>query len=190
MEVNRSLLKENPFMEALRVISMKREECCRLIAYHTLKSKEEILCKAIVQVQQKLISDFANKDIATLLVCILNDNLYQIIVKETGIEEEAKRMAKVTAAKRSSGQYIFGGKTIWGSLIDAACERYGWTFDYVVWGISYGNLMLMLKDKLTSIYLSDEERKRAHLPEPNVEIIDGNSKEAVMRAVRESEAEI
>lgn len=190
MEVNRSLLKENPFMEALRVISTKREECCRLIAYHTLKSKEEILCKAIVQVQQKLISDFANKDIATLLVCILNDNLYQIIVKETGIEEEAKRMAKVNAAKRSSGQYIFGGKTIWGSLIDAACERYGWTFDYVVWGISYGNLMLMLKDKLTSIYLSDEERKRAHLPEPNEEIIDGNNKEAVMRAVRESEAEI
>ena len=42
---------------------------------------------------------------------------------------------------------FFGGKTIWGTLIDAACERYGWTFDYVVWGISYNNLTLMLKDK-------------------------------------------
>lgn len=189
MEVNRDLLKENPFLEALRIISTKREECCRLIAYHTLKSKEEILCKAIVQVQQKVISGFSNKDIATLLVCILKDNLYQVIVKETGIEEETKRMAKVNAAKKSSGQYIFGGKTIWGSLIDVACERYGWTFDYVVWGISYTNLSLMLKDKITSIYLSDEERKHAHLPSADEEVIDGNNKEAVMRAVRESESE-
>lgn len=189
MEVNRDLLKEDPFLEALRIISTKREECCRLIAYHTLKSKEEILCKPIVQVQQKLISGFANKDIATLLVCILKDNLYQTIVSETGIEEEAKRMAKVNAAKKTTGQYIFGGKTIWGSLIDAACERYGWTFDYVVWGISYNNLTLMMKDKITSIYLSDEERKRSHIPSADEKIIDGNNREAIMRAVRESEAE-
>lgn len=189
MEVNRDLLKENPFLEALRIISTKREECCRLIAYHTLKTKEEILCKPIVQVQQKLISGFANKDIATLLVCILKDNLYQTIVSETGIEEESKRMAKVNAAKKTPGQYIFGGKTIWGSLIDAACERYGWTFDYVVWGISYNNLTLMMKDKITSIYLSDEERKRSHIPSSDEKIIDGNNREAIMRAVRESEAE-
>ena len=63
------------------------------------------------------------------------------------MEEEAKRMAKVNAAKKSENSFIFGGKTIWGTLIDAACERYGWTFDYVVWGISYNNLTLMLKDK-------------------------------------------
>ena len=98
-------------------------------------------------------------------------------------------MSKVNAAKSASGQFIFGGKTVWGSLIDAACERYGWTFDYVVWGISYNNLTLMLKDKITSIYLSDDERKRVHLPAEDEEFIDGNDKEAVMKAVRESEME-
>ena len=48
----------------------------------------------------------------------------------------------------------------------------------------------MLKDKITSIYLSDDERKRAHLPSADEEMIDGNNREAVMKAVRESEAEI
>ena len=105
------------------------------------------------------------------------------------MEEEAKRMAKVNAAKKSENSFIFGGKTIWGTLIDAACERYGWTFDYVVWGISYNNLTLMLKDKITSIYLSDEERKKAHIPAAGEEVIDGNTKEAVMKAVIESETE-
>ena len=105
------------------------------------------------------------------------------------MEEESKRMAKVNAAKDSENQYVFGGKTIWGTLIDAACERYGWTFDYVVWQISYNNLTLMLKDKVTSIYLSDKERKKAHIVAANEQIFNGNSKEDIMRAVRESEAE-
>lgn len=189
MDVNRENLMIDPFVEALRTINTKREESCRLIAYHTIKTKEELLNGRIVDVQQKLISKFSNQDIATLLICILKNNSYQAIVEGTGIDKEAKRMSKVNAAKSTSGQFIFGGKTIWGSLIDAACERYGWTFDYVVWGISYNNLTLMLKDKITSIYLSDDERKRAHLPSADEEMIDGNNKEAVMKAVRESEAE-
>lgn len=189
MDVNRENLARDPFVEALRIINTKREESCRLIAYHTIKTKEELLNGRIVDVQQKLISKFSNQDIATLLICILKNNSYQTIVEGTGIDKEADRMSKVNAAKSTSGQFIFGGKTIWGSLIDAACERYGWSFDYVVWGISYNNLTLMLKDKITSIYLSDDERKRAHLPSADEEMIDGNNREAVMKAVRESEAE-
>ena len=189
MDVNRENLARDPFVEALRIINTKREESCRLIAYHTIKTKEELLNGRIVDVQQKLISKFSNQDIATLLICILKNNSYQTIVEGTGIDKEADRMSKVNAAKSTSGLFTFGGKTIWGSLLDAACERYGWTFDYVVWGISYNNLTLMLKDKITSIYLSDDERKRAHLPSADEEMIDGNNREAVMKAVRESEAE-
>lgn len=50
-------------------------------------------------------------------------------------------------------------------MIDTACQRYGWTFEYVVWGISYANLQLLLADSVTSIYLSDEERKRVNIPQ-------------------------
>ena len=60
----------------------------------------------------------------------------------------------------------------------------------MVWGISYNNLTIMLKDMTTSIYLSDEERKKAHIPAAGEEVNDGNNKEAVMKAVIESETEI
>lgn len=190
LEISRDLLQLNPFVEALRVVETKREECCRLIAYHTLLAKADILNSNKVKERQKSISSFSNDDIATLIIAILKDNPVQTISKETGIDEEDKRMAKVNAAKNSENQYVFGGKTIWGSLIDAACERYGWSFDYVVWGISYNNLILMMKDKVTSIYLSDEERKKAHIPSANEEVIDGNNKEAVMKAVMKSEIEL
>lgn len=190
LELDKELLRVNPFLEALRIVNAKREECCRLIAYHTLNTKKDILNNTLVRAQQKLISFFSNEDIATLLISILKNNSYQTIEEETGMVEEAKRMAKVNAAKKSSNQFVFGGKTIWGSLIDAACERYGWTFDYVVWEISYNNLTLMLKDKVTSIYLSDEEMKKSHIVGANEEVINGNDREAVMRAVKESEAEI
>lgn len=189
LEIDKELLQTDPLLESLRVVSSKRDECCRLIAYHTLNTKEDILNSQKVRERQLSISLFSNDDIATLIISILKQNQVQTIAKETGMEEESRRMAKVNAAKDSESQYVFGGKTIWGTLIDAACERYGWTFDYTVWGISYNNLTLILKDKVTSIYLSDKERKKAHIAAANEQIFDGNNKEDIMRAVRESEAE-
>ena len=96
-------------------------------------------------------------------------------------------MNKIKKAKESKNQFVFGGKTIWGSLIDEACERYKWTFDYVLWEISYNNLMLMMQDKITSIYLSDEEIKKAHIPAANEHVFDGNNKEDIMKLIQESE---
>lgn len=187
LEVNKASLQANPFAESLRIVKTNKDTSCRLIAYHTLRTKENLLSNAIVTERQEEIKSFPDKDIATLLICILKESSFNVIAEETGMNEEAKRIAKVNAAKKTNNQYIFGGKTIWGSLIDAACERYGWTFDYVVWGISYNNLSLMLKDKITSIYLSDEERKHAHLPSADEQTFDGNNREDVMRMVQESE---
>jgi hypothetical protein len=48
---------------------------------------------------------------------------------------------------------------LFGQLIDPACERYGWSYEYVVWGISYAALTAMMADKVTSIILTDEEKK-------------------------------
>ena len=55
---------------------------------------------------------------------------------------------------------LTGGKSIYGLLIDFACQRYGWTMDYVLWGISYVNLNMLFADDITTVYLSDEERKK------------------------------
>lgn len=59
----------------------------------------------------------------------------------------------------SSNNQSFGGKTIFGSLIDIACKTYGWTKKYVVWGIDLISLRMMLADTVNSVYLSDDEAK-------------------------------
>ncbi len=186
--ISQDNLKLNAFLEALRVAEEHRDDCCRLIAYHTLKGKSELLNPRTVERRKAEISGCCDsEDLATILIVILTDTKQQEISKELGLDREAERMARVNQAKDNKGSFVFGGRTVWGSLIDAACERYGWTFDYVVWGISYSNLSLMLKDKITSIYLSDEERKKAHIPAANEKVFDGNSREDIMRMVRESE---
>lgn len=186
--INKDNLAINPFLEIMRVVRSKREECCKLLAYHITNKREKILDIEWMEKTSSSIGRIADdEDLTTLLIVILKDNALEDIIKGTGIDKEMERMSKVSSVKDSKNQYVFGGKTIWGSMIDAACERYGWSYDYVVWGISYNNLTLMLKDKITSIYLSDEEAKKCRIPQQNGDYIDGNNREAVMRAVMESE---
>ncbi len=83
--------------------------------------------------------------------------------KMVGMDLDHDRKRKVMSAKKSDGTFVFGGCSIYGSIIDAACERYGWTLEYVVWGISHINLMMMLSDQVSSVFLSKEEKKDAHI---------------------------
>ena len=188
LEIDKDNLKVNAIMEALRVVQNHYDDCCRLIAYHTLQKSSQLLNTKVVERRKKeIFYNCDNDDLATILITLLSDNKVDEISKELGLDKESEKMAKVNQAKDTKNQFVFGGKTVWGSLIDAACERYKWTLDYVLWGISYANLTLMMKDKITSIYLSDEERKKAHIPAANEHIFDGNNKEDIMRMVRESE---
>lgn len=77
-----------------------------------------------------------------------------------GITEELKKK------KESSSRHDYatwGGKTLWGGLIDAVATRYRWTYDYIVWEISYQNLTMLLSDAIGIDYgrtsASDQEGK-------------------------------
>ncbi len=189
LQIDTELLRLNPILETMRIAKDKKDIVCRLIAYHTLKTQKELTNSRIVDERTSMLTkSLDNEDAATLLLSILKENnSIEDTIHLLGLDREAERMARVNQAKDNKGSFVFGGKTVWGTLIDAACERYGWTFDYTVWGISYSNLSLMLKDKITSIYLSDEERKKAHIPAANEKVFDGNNREDIMRMVRESE---
>lgn len=188
LELNAENLKANSLMEALRIVENHKQDCCKLIAYHTLQKKSDMLNTRVLKARENIIFKYCdNDDIATLLITILSENKMQEIITHFGIDKETNRMAKVNQAKNSNNQYVFGGKTVWGTLIDAACERYGWTLDYVLWEISYANLNLMLKDKITSIYLSDEEKKKAHIAGANEKILSGDNICDVMQIVKESD---
>lgn len=52
----------------------------------------------------------------------------------------------------------FGGKTLWGIYLDNLCKRYGWTLDYLIWGISWVNLNMMWLDGIEARFPDSDEK--------------------------------
>lgn len=178
-------LKLNPYAEALRLVENKRDDCCLLLAYHTLKTKKEVNNTTTVKARTNILAkELGNDDIATLLILCLTWDKTATFMHHTKIDKELERMKEVSKCKNNKNTYQFGGVSIYGSIIDQACERYGWTFDYVVWEISFINLQLMLKDSIKSVYLTDEEAKKCHVPIDG-RSVDGNDAELMKQVISE-----
>lgn len=165
LDAHAEIIEINPYMEALRLCETKSETVCRLLSYHTFNKKEELFDNDLVTERCEFLSKELDKgDMAQLLIMVLSSCDINTFIKYLGIDKEKEWLRKVSKLKNNNGSLVFGGKSIYGTLIDVSCERYGWTFDYVVWGISYANLQLLTADAITSIYLSEEERKKLHVP--------------------------
>lgn len=163
--IDTGIAKANSYMEALRLCHEKKGTVCRILAYHTINRKEELFDADTVKDRCDFFArELDDESMARLLITVLAGTDMSRFITHLGIDRERERLAKAMEAKNDSGSSTFGGKSIYGTLIGPACERYGWTFEYVVWGISYANLQMLLADSMTSVYLSDEERKRAHIP--------------------------
>lgn len=59
-----------------------------------------------------------------------------------------------------------------------ACERYGWTVEYVMWGVSYLNVLMMLSDAISYDYDLDNTSS-SHTPKVSndKQIFKGNFQE-------------
>lgn len=147
---------------AIKTASEAKERCVRLISYVTLPGGD---CLDETKVSRRIreFKGIKSKDLASLLLLFLTMDKTDEIMREFAIDKEARRLSdvmKVKAESKDNGSLSFGGKSIWGALVDAACERYGWTYQYVIWGISFSALRLLLADHVKTVFLSDEERKR------------------------------
>lgn len=140
-----------------------RNESLRLISYATL-SGNGCLNENKVAKRIKELRKIDDADISSLLIIIISFDKTDRIIKQYGIDTDAEQMKKIVKVKeQNKNSFSFGGRSPWGALIDCACERYGWSYQYVLWGISYSNLQLLLADQIKSVYLSDKERKNVHL---------------------------
>lgn len=161
LRINHEILKASPYLEALRVATEHREVCSRIIAYHTIRTKSRVLDNEFVEKRTKWFAKNTDTDaLAKVMMMVLQADKTKTFMEHLKLDKERERMERVTKVKKDKNNINFGGLSIYGTHIDAACERYGWTFDYVVWEISYTNLQLLMADKLTSIYVSDDERKK------------------------------
>lgn len=87
LDINNEVLMIDPFLEILSIVKKKRELCCRIIAYHTLNKKQDILNSRKVKERQSIfIKELNDEDITTVLLIILNDDAVSKICKDTGIE--------------------------------------------------------------------------------------------------------
>ena len=173
-----------PLIEVIGIVNLHRESCLRLLAFAIAKGKDD--CFDVHRMNdtiQELAVALDNEDIATLMLSVLAYDTTQAVLAHYGIDKETDELNCVARAKGDKGTLSFGGKTVLGALVDSACERYGWTVDYCVWGIAYNTLRLMMADRVNTIYLSDEERKKvpAHILQRD---------EDVVKATKETMAEI
>lgn len=161
LEMNAEIIKANPYMEALRLCREKRDAVCRLLAYHTLDRREELFDSGIVNERCRYLSEnLSDEEMSQLLVMVLAKDDTEEFMRFFGIDREREEMARISKIKGRSGNSVtFGGRSVLGSLIVPACEKLNMTPRQVVWDISYPFLQMLMADAVTSVYLTDEERK-------------------------------
>lgn len=165
MGLNEALLRVNPCAEALRVCTAERERVCRILAYLSINNKNRIFKDRYVQERMQFFMDNLDlEDMAQLFILALTYDKTQEFIKYLGIDREQRDKERVMRAKEDKGNtFTFGGKSTYGTLIAVACQQLGLTPTQVVWGISYVNLKMMLADNITSVYLTDDEKKKCRL---------------------------
>lgn len=162
--INEKFAQTDPYAEALRLCHNKKDIVCRLIAYSTLKTKDEIFNNSVVSGRIKYFEEkLSDEELATIFLSILLDDEIPSFEKYFGITEDYVKRKEVSKVKKYINAITFGGHSIYGLLIDFACQRYGWTLDYLLWEVNYTTLMMLYSDKIESTYLSDEERKQLHI---------------------------
>lgn len=170
LDADLEVVNINPHLEALKICERKPEVVCKILALASLNQKQELFDVDLISERQEWLEQYLdNEEAATLLLLVIQqDNISQFLV-HYGLDDERKIKERIAKIKKGSS-LVFGGKTIYGSLIDWACERYGWTYDYVVWNISLANLQRLRADSIMSIYLSETEQRE--LFDDDSEVID------------------
>ena len=173
MNVSHKLLSDDPYTEAVRLCKSKRDCVTRMIAFYTVRNKDDHFNNELIEQRSAVLSGLDDKSLASLLVVVLTQDASDRFIEEYGIDKEKQIVHRIVKHKQDKGNLSFGGKTVYGTLIDSACERYGWSFDYVVWGISYTNLRMITADAVVSMYLSKDDMKKLHVS-PDREVINAS----------------
>lgn len=152
-----------------------RKSLCRIVAIQTFNKKEDILdFKTLSERTNSFYISLDNEGLFELYDMIMASfDDASLFIKQSGLVYDKKKLAKIAKHKANEGNFSFGARTAYGSIIGPACEKFGWSLDYVVWGIGYTNLQMLLADEQVSVYLSKEDRKKLRISADR-EIIDAN----------------
>lgn len=165
LSVDMSLLQVNPYVEAMRLVGVEKNLCAEMLAIHTAPNTYKDLCdNKAIRTRANAFRKMKEDDLATLLVIVLSAENTDRITRYLGIDEERGRVEEVMKVKtgKESNTMCFFGKSVFGSFIEPL-KQMGYTDNEILYERGYTFLRLMLADKQTTLYISDEERKE--LPE-------------------------
>ena len=175
LELEKESLCREPMITMLLTAEIRREASLRVVARATMRSHEEHLDVSLMKKRMsELDASLETDELATLLSAVLSIREMEEYSELSGIDDEQHLLRRIGAFRgEESGIENFGGRTVFGRLIDTACERYGWSYEYVVWGLPRAVLELMLRDRQTALTISDEERRKLGMR--GIGEIDGDS---------------
>ena len=176
LDVNLSHVRINAALEGIRLVREKRSECLNIIVISTCETKAELYSSKFINERRDFFDkEMDEEDIATLLLYIIsNINKAETYISRLGLDKEIERKNRILQfkAKKDRNSLDFGGRTIVGAFILPLIDS-GLTYDEIIWKRSYALLRIAIADKITSIFLTDDERKKlpASLLNPSVEAI-------------------
>lgn len=138
-----------------------RRVACRILAYAVLHKKADIMNEEIVSgIADDFDREMDEDDIVTLLSAYHEMGSYERVKRHYRMTDDDGVREQVGRIKASDNVLRLGGRTLYGRVLDPMCERYGWSLDYALWGISYVNAMMMLSDIDNSVNLTDDEKRQ------------------------------
>ena len=193
--IDMKIMVKNPYLETLRIAHENKHTCCQILAYHTTPNTKKAFydIDSIDKRREFFEENLGEEDIATLLVVIFTADKTKHLKIHLGLDKEQERMEKVMEVKRKHGKnnIMFGGKSLCGTFIGQLKEM-GYSDDAILFRYGFSYLSLMLADKITSIYLSDEELNELPTSVGGT-MLDGNdpaSKAAFMAQLKKSGVDV
>lgn len=162
LELDTRLLKSNPYVECLRLAETQREKVAEILAVHSAPNTQKALHDSRSRAMRRnLLAGVKAEHLAGLLMAVLTADRTDELEAELGISGERERLQAALAVKREGDKnnLSFGGKSIFGAFIGQLKEL-GYSDEEILFERGYSYLRLMLADKVTSLYLNDEELER------------------------------
>lgn len=173
----------DPVVAVISAVERDRLQCCRLVALWSCKGRDEAMDAGLIEERAVYLeSRVESSELTTLLIELLSSTQVDDFLESSGIAREVERLREVSSYKKNDTP-TFGGKTLFGQQIDVLLQRYGWTLEYTVWGVSYAALTVLLADRVTQLILSEEERKRVPLHLLDGDVIDGDDPSNAQRII-------
>lgn len=167
----------NAQLEIHRLVIEKRDVCCRILAIHSAPNTQKDLFNIKSRTERaNIFSKMSDSDLAALLHYVLSSDKTDEAIRYLGLDKEQERLKKVLEIKKSSNSLNFDGLSMFGTFI-AQLKEMGFAYNEILYECGYTFLRLMLADKPTTIYLTDEELEKIPGLVADPSIMDANNPE-------------